>query len=226
MGSIVSGITDAIGLTDTAGEKRAAEAAAAAQAQTAAMSKEQIELMKEQLQFQKDQYSDWKAVYGDIQENLGEYYNNLTGDKIATMGLQNQQKEYQAAVKAIEKDAAQRGIANSGVEYATKSAATFQNAAIKADIRSTADQKAAEQKLGFLGVGLGQGTQMLGEINNAASNVNTAFNTGIGATTQFATNQLSRSTTLNTNNTNAIGEVVGSAIGWASGGASKGYYLP
>lgn len=217
MGGIVSKVTDAVGLTNTKGEKAAARAAEQANAQSYAMSKEQIAFMKEQLQFQKDQYTDWKNIYGDVQTNLGNYYKNLGEEKIVTLGLQNQQMEYQAAVKEIERDFAQRGLTGSGAEMAVKSNATFQNAEARAKIRTEAPQKVAEQKLQFLGVGLGQGTQMLGIVANSAANTSQAYSTGVNARTSMAQSYLGQQTQLSTNNTNAMGQIIGTGMGFVGG---------
>lgn len=223
MGGIVGGITDAIGLTNHKGEEKAAKSAAAAQAAGTAMSKEQIALMKQQLEFQKDQYEDWKNIYGDLQENLGDYYKDMNAEDITAMGLTNQQREYQAAVKMIETEAAQRGISGSGMEFAAKSAATFSNATVRAKIRTDAPEVVASRKMGFLGLGLGQGTQMLGAINQAGGNANSAFATGVNFHGNMAGNYISQQTNLSNANTDAMGQIVGSAMGWASGGASMGY---
>lgn len=203
MGKVLGKVTDAVGLTNYSAEEKAAKAAGAASEQAYLLSKEQIA-------FQKEQYADWKNVYGDLQKNLGEYYKNLDGTKITAMGLQNQQIEYQNAVRAIEEDAAQKGISGSGIEFAAKSNATFQNAEARATIRSSADEKAQTEKLKFLGVGLGQGTQMLGVIGNA-------YGTAVNSRTSIAGQYIGQQTQLSTNNTNAIGDIVG---------AGTGYYLP
>lgn len=212
MGKVLGTVTDAVGLTDYKGQEEAAKAAGFANAQQYALTKESIELQKETLQFQKDQYADWKAIYGDVQENLGEYYKNLDGDKLVALGLQNQQREFQAAVKLIERESAQRGISGSGLEYAAKTTATFQNAEAKARIRSSADQQVAEQQLNFLGVGLGQGTQMLGMINQASGNVNNAYGTGINAYNSTGNAYLGARTNLSTQNQDTVGTIVGSFL--------------
>lgn len=212
MGKIIGKVTDAVGLTDYAGEEAAAKAAGFANAQQYALTKESIELQKETLQFQKDQYADWKAIYGDIQENLGDYYKNLTGEKLTALGLENQQKEFQAAVKLIEQEAAQKGISNSGLEFAAKSNATFQNAEARARIRTNADKAVADEQLGFLGVGLGQGTGLLSNINVASGNVNSAYSTGINAYGNTANNYLAQQTQLSSNNTDTIGTLFGAFL--------------
>jgi len=211
MGSIVGGITDAIGLTNHAGEKKAAAAAAENAAAANAMSAEQIQLAKDQLEFTKDQYTDWKNIYGDIQTNLGNYYKNLTPDKLVSLGLEKQQQEYQAVEKSIARDFAQRGLSNSGQETTASTVAKVQNATARATIRSSGDQMAAEEKLKFLGVGLGQGTQLLSTVGNSAANVTNSFATGINSRTSMANSYLSQSTNLGVANMNAMSDVISSA---------------
>lgn len=214
MGGIVSKVTDAVGLTNTKGEKAAAANAAKANAQGYAMSKEQIALMKEQLQFQKDQYKDWQNIYGDVQKNLGDYYKTLGPEKITALGLENQQKEFQFASAELMKDMAQRGLSDSGIERAALATSKFQNAEARARIRTEAPEKVAQAKLGFLGVGLGQGTAMLGAVNNAAANANSAYSIGVAARSNAAGNFLQQQTQFSTNNTNAMGQIIGTGMGF------------
>lgn len=194
MGGIVGGITDAIGLTNHAGEKQAANAAAANAAAASAMSAEQIALAKDQLEFQKDQYADWKNIYGDIQTNMGEYYKSLNPDKLVALGLEKQQKEFQQVQTAIKRDFAQRGLTNSGQEIITTAQNQVQNATARAAIRSSGEAAVNEQKMQFLGLGLGQGTQMLGIIGNAAGNVTNAYSSAVSSRTNIANSYLNKST--------------------------------
>ncbi len=158
---VLNTVTDAVGLTDYKGANKASKQAA----ENAAAG---IELSKEQVQFQREQYADWKAIYGEVQDNLGKYYKELTPDKLISLGLQNQQMEHQAAVKNIQKTFAQKGI-TSGEQNAITAGLEFSNAEAKAKIRTSGEDAVNQQKLNFLGVGLNQGTQMLGNINNATS---------------------------------------------------------
>lgn len=208
MGKIFSTVTDAVGLTNTKAEKAAASASAAASANANALAADQLE-------FAKDQYEDWKAIYGSVQDNLGQYYNSLGADKVATLGLQSQQQEYQAAVRQIKSSAAARGLDGSTYEQATIDNATLQNATIRAGIRATAEDTAAQAKLGFLGVGLGQGASYLG-------NVTSAFNTGVNAFANQSSNLLNRSNQLNATNSKMLQTVyndASSAVGAMVGGA-------
>lgn len=216
MGKIVSGITDAVGLTNTKGEKQAAKAAAQANANAYAMSQEQIELAKQQLDFQKEQYADWNNIYGDIQANLGDYYKSIDPDKLVTMGLEKQQQEFQQVRASIQRDFAQRGLSNSGQEIATTNTNMMQNATTRAAIRANGDQAANEQAMQFLGLGLGQGTQMLGIIGNAAGNANNAYSTGVQSQTSIGNSYLNRSTNYGMQGMANMGSIFSSA--------AKGYF--
>lgn len=218
MGGIFGGITDAIGLTDHAGEKKAAQAASAANAQALVMSKEQIELAKEQLQFQKDQYGDWKNIYGDLQENLGTYYKNLTPEKLVSLGLENQQREFQQVDKSIRRELAQKGLSDSGVETAVTTDLAFKNASARAAIRTNADTMVADEKLKFLGIGLGQGTQMLGIVGNAAANVTNAYSSAVNSRTSIAGGYLNQGTNLAVQGMSNMGKLANIAAGSYLGG--------
>lgn len=184
-------ITDFVGLTDYAGaEAQQNQAQATMKAGTDAsvqMSRENIAFQKEQMNYQKEQYSDWKAVYGDLQENLGNYYNNLSGSNIASKQLANQAAEFKQAERDLTKTLAQRGISGSGMEAAARTTMAMQAANQRSTIRSSADEQAAQAKVGFLGVGLGQGSQMLGIQSQQASTVGQGFNS-------MASNQLAGAT--------------------------------
>lgn len=213
MGQIIGGITDAIGLTDHAGEKKAAAAAADASAQGLAMSKEQIQFAKDQLDFQKQQYKDFQDVYGDLQTNLGEYYKSLTPEKITSLGLQSQQQEFQQVDTQLKREFAQKGLSDSGAELAVRGNAAVQNATARATIRTNAAQNVAEQKLQFLGVGLGQGAQELGIIANSAGNVNNAFSSAVASRTSIAGGYLSQGTNLAVAGMQNVGKVVDTGFG-------------
>jgi len=221
MGSVIGSITDAIGLTQHGNERKAAKLAAQASAQGFAMSKESIALAKEQLAFQKQQYTDWQGIYGDIQTNLGDYYNSLTPDKIATLGLENQQREFQVVNDSIKRDFAQRNLQNSGQETATKTNAAYSNASARAQIRTNAPKEVAAEKLKFLGVGLGQGTQLLSNIGNAASNITNSFSSGVNSRTNIAGQYLSQQTSLATTGMQNTAQIL-SNFSYLPGGGPKG----
>jgi len=173
MGSIIGGITDAVGLTDHKGEEAARKQAAQAASQSAATSQQSLAMTQAQLDFQKDQYYEWKDIYGDLQEDLGTYYKNLTGETLAASQIEAIQAESQGAQTQIDKNLAQRGISGSGLEASLASQNIFQTSQSKAIARSSADELANQKKMGFLGLGLGQGTEMLG-INASVANAGAA----------------------------------------------------
>lgn len=180
-GGFLGDVTDFVGLTDYSGAEDRANAAAKATAKATGESlqiaRENIAFQKEQFNFQKDQYADWKAIYGDLQENMGEYYNNLSGSTLVSKQLQAQASEYSRANREVTQQLAQRGISGSGIEAATVASMGMQSAGQRAQIRSSVDETANTEKLKFLGLGLGQGTQMLGTITNASQVVGNASNT-------------------------------------------------
>lgn len=177
-------VTDFVGLTDYKGaeQQQAAASAAIAQGNKDALqiSRENIAFQREQFDYQKEQYADWEAVYGDLQKNLGDYYNSISGSSVASKQLSAQASAYAQADKELTQALAQRGISGSGIEAAARTTMSMQKANQTAQVRATADEQAAQQKLGFLGVGLGQGTQMLGIQTQQAGNVGSAFNTAAG----------------------------------------------
>lgn len=214
MGKVFGKVTDAVGLTNYSGEEKARKMAANANEAAIELQRENIALQKEVLDFNKEQYNDWKEIYGDIQENLGEYYNNLDPDDFIARGLQNQQREYQNAIKSIETQAAQRGISGSGLETAEKFRSTFQNAERRAEIRSSGDEEVNQQKLAFLGIGLGQGASYLGGVNTSASNVNNAYGTAINSRNSFGSNFIKQNAQFSLQNQSTVNDLAGSAAGF------------
>jgi hypothetical protein len=174
-------VTDFVGLTDYKGAEASQAAATAAIAQGSKdalqISRENIAFQREQMTYQKEQYADWEAVYGDLQKNLGDYYNSVSGSSVASKQLSAQASAYAQADKELTQSLAQRGISGSGVEAAARTTMAMQKANQTAQIRATADEQAAQQKAGFLSLGMGQGTQLLGIQTQQAGNVGSAFNT-------------------------------------------------
>lgn len=209
MGGVIGKVTDAIGLTNHKGERAAMRAANEANAYA-------MQLAQDNIDFQKDQYKDWKSIYGSTQENLGRYYNSLTPERLTTLGLQNQQKEYQAAVTDLSKMVGQRGLSGSGLEIATLAQARLGNAEARANVRTQAVDQVNQQKASFLSIGMGTGQTMLGSIGNA-------YSSGVNSRTSMSQSYLGRANQLSQSNIGAMGDMIGAGMGWASGGASKGY---
>jgi hypothetical protein len=197
---MVGSITDAFGLTNNKGEEKAAKAAAQAADRSYALTEEQVK-------FNREQYSDWKDIYGDLQENLGNYFKDLGEDKIMSLGLTNQQKEYQAARMEVTKEIAQRGLTGSGIETDVLASGAFQNATARATIRSTAEDTVQQKKLAFLGIGLGQGGAYLGGVNQA-------YSTGVAGATNISGQQTNAMLNFAKMNSDAMGEIIGVGAGF------------
>jgi len=222
MGGVIGKVTDAVGLTNNKGAKDALNSANDAADVALKLGRQQIELMKEGLEFQKQQLTDWKAVYGDIETNLGNYYKNLNANDLTAMGLQNQQAEFQAARQEIIREAAQRGISNSGLEYAATSNANIVNAQERARIRTAAPSQVAAEKSNFLALGLGQRSNIQANIGNAYSGVSTAYSSQIATYNNQFQQYLQTYQNMAAQNQDTMGSVIGTAVGFASGGPAGG----
>ena len=135
-------------------------------------------------EFQETQYNDWDAVFGDLQTNIGEYYKQLGPEKIESQGLQANQKAFQKQQISLAKQMQQRGIQQSGVEAAAMTQLAGTKAIADASIRAGAEEQSYAKKAGFLGIGLGQGAQMLGTVAQQQSNVGYAFGTAMQGSSQ------------------------------------------
>lgn len=211
MGSVLGGVTDAFGLTDYNGQDKAQQSADK-------QAERSYNFTREELDFQREQYDEWKSIYGPLQEDLGTYYKNLTGDALADSIVSRYVTEVQIESQRVAQqnrvDLAQRGMSNSGLGASLQNQNLFQAGMAKADVRATAQQKAddivEQKKLGFLGVGLGQGTQMLGTQANIA-------NTGASTSSSLSGQYLNQATTIGKSNTAATTDLAGTVGGYASG---------
>lgn len=149
-----------------ASSSAASKASKSANAATAASS----EASAAQIAFSREQYEDWKAVFGDVQDNLSAYYKNLTPASIEVAGTQAIKQEYAAVSKNLTQALAQRGIASSGLEAQAMTDLATKQAQDTALVRVQAPVLAAQEKMKFLALGLGQGTA-------AAANVGSAYQT-------------------------------------------------
>lgn len=198
VGKVVGGVTDAIGLTNHKGQKADQKRADQLAGESIEASRANIQMQREQLEFMQTQYDEWNAVYGDLQQNLGDYYNSLSiGDEFKKIDtnlsftLQQLSKEYTAAAKDTQRAMSQMGLSSSGAVAQnavglnqglaqSRAMARAQASIEKLDAGDTVAQK----QLGFLGVGLGQGTQLLGTMTQQAGIAGQAY----GSMTQAAGN--------------------------------------
>jgi hypothetical protein len=199
-------VTDTVGLTDYEGQARAEKAA-----QEATDRANRIE--DDEIAFQREQYNDWKDIYGTLQEQEADYLAKYTGEDIVAQQLGQASSEFQTAEQDLSRSLAQRGLSSSGAMAAGLTQLASQEAMTKANIRSSQDSIAEQKRLNFLGLGLGQGTTMLGTQANVAS-------AGVSSSTDIANQQTSSATTLGTANIASMGNLV-SAGGKALGGAME-----
>lgn len=188
-GGLLGKATDFIGITNHKGQKEAQNKQNQMADSSMAATQANIEMQREQLQFLKDQYADWQNVYGDLQKNLGTYYKGLTVegeqakiDKNLSFTLQALATEYTQAEKDTKRQMAQAGIEGSGIQAASQVQTSNVLASERARARAQADiQKVdagdtvAQKQMGFLGLGLGQGTAMLGTMTQQAGLAGTAY---------------------------------------------------
>ena len=194
----MSVVTDAIGLTDHKGAKQATEASAKA-------AERSYGLTKEELDFQKEQYADWKAIYGPLQEDLGTYFKNLNGGTLSAPHIQAIQAESQKAQEQINQQLAQRGLSGGGLEAKLLNQNIFSAGMQKAAARASGETLATQQKQGFIGIGLGQGSAMLGNTAQVSSS-------GAGSQSSISGSQAGLSGSLGTASMNATGDVIGAGI--------------
>lgn len=213
MGDIVSGITDALGLTNTSGEQADASASEAASKASTQMSAAQIAFNQQQLAFQESQYSDWKSIYGSVEQNVGNYFNTLTPELLTAQGLQNQQSAFQQTQQATKQQFAQSGMANSGLEESTLANQTFANASTEASIRTSAPQQVAQEQEGFIGLGLGQGTSELATIANAGNTASQGYTAGVTSQASLSASDLAQATNQSIANMESTGDFLGSVAG-------------
>ena len=132
---------------------------------------------------------------------------DVIANKLAQVDQQYGQQENQ-----LTKTLAQRGLGGSGAEAQGLTQLAQGEAAQKSNIRSTAADEAINKRMQFLGLGLGQGTQMLGITANAAnSGVNAAVNLA-GQNAQIAGQQSALQGQLGAAGMQQMGKVTSSAI--------------
>lgn len=146
----------------------------------------------DELAFNQQRYDDWMSVYGPIQDNLADYYDTLTPEYYATMGLEEFEKERSQALEQLNTNLAQRGIAaNSGIGLQLRTNMDTAAAETRADIRRRAENETIQQKQNFLQIGMGQNpaSDVAGSLarqtavnQNLAANANAAAGSSWGNT--------------------------------------------
>lgn len=163
---LLGGITDAIGLTDYEGAEDAQKKAVQVQEKAAG---ESLQIARENIAFQKEQYTNWYNVFGDLSENIKEYYDSTSAKNLSAQRIAAFNTELQKTEKDVTKALSQRGIATSGLTAQALTSLNYQGAQERARIRATAEEEDINKKLGFLSLGLGQGSAYAGIVNSASN---------------------------------------------------------
>lgn len=113
-------------------------------------------LTDEDRQAEQNTHDEWQATYGELATNLSDYYNSISAESYAAMGLENASAAFETSMKSINESLAQRGITNTAVAASIGAQAELGYAEQKAAIRSTSETLAMQEKLNFLSLGLNQ----------------------------------------------------------------------
>ena len=105
-----------------------------------------------------------------MQEKQAHYVNNYSGANVVANQLQQNNLGAQQARQDISRQLAQRGIGASGLEASALTQIGQKQYQQDAAIRNNQSTIASNKRMQFLGLGLGQGTQMLGTIGGVSNN--------------------------------------------------------
>lgn len=108
-----------------------------------------------QLAFEYEKYDDWMATYGPIQDNLANYYQNLTPEYYAAVGLEAFEQQQSASMRRVEENLAQRGLADSALSASIEAQSELDAAETRASIRRDAPAAVRQEQANFLAMGLG-----------------------------------------------------------------------
>ena len=196
----------AVGAVSSASSaKSASKASSAATASADSAAALQYQASTDQLEFQKQQYADWESIFGPTQQHLSNYYQNLSPDTVAALGLQNIEKEYSRSTQALDQNLAKRGITNSGATTAGLTQLESARMLGRAEVQANAPAQANAQKAAFLQLGMGQQANLQSGISNSYTNQMNVLG-------QQATNANARAT--NYSNQAAAGYAgIGSSVG-------------
>lgn len=138
----------------------------------------------EALAFEYEKYDDWNATYGNLQDNLANYYENVTPEYYAAVGVEKFNEEFQIGMQRISENFAQRGIdPDSGITASVTAQSEIDAAETRANIRRDAPRQARKDQRSFLQIGLGQnpGSSLSNALANSANNKANAANSAQNA---------------------------------------------
>ncbi len=157
---------------------RAAKSAEKAGNQSTALSREGLALQERQLAMEedryetvKDEYEKWLKIYGPLQEDLGTYYTNLTGNSLSNPEVVRIQEASQKARDQVTVSMAQSGRMDNAAREHILGTMEYQAEIDKANVRSTAEDRAMLAKTQFLAVGLGQANSLSSQQSNISQSM-------------------------------------------------------
>lgn len=148
IGAIIGAASGIYGAYSARKSAKGAKRGAMRQAELAA------EAEQAELDFAKGQYQDWKNIYGGFEENLANFYSNLSPEGLAVRDLEAFEVEKDKALTQVRETLAQRGIGDSGLAGEVETDFALMSAEERAQIRAEAPMKAAQEKAGFLSLGI------------------------------------------------------------------------
>jgi len=196
------------------------------------LAEEAADIAEEGVEFQKEYFDALEDMVGPLMSDVGDYYQDLTGEKLTNERLEAIQLEYQKADKLSEQQLAQRGLDSSGITAQNTTLGNYDLARAKAFARSSSESDVMAEKAGFLGMGLnamqgaaglvqgatGQQLNSMGQFGNIYGSIYGNQMQGMIAQQQMAYNAQAA----NSNMWGSLGGAIGTGAGFAVGGPVGG----
>lgn len=208
--------------------KSASASASSAQASADANAQLQYQTSQEQLDFAKQQYDDWKNIFGDTAETLSSYYNNLSPDLYASLGIQNIEQEYTRSRQQLDSSLASRGLSNSGIATDNLTSLETNRMLGRAEARTQAPQQVANQQLAFYQSGQGMQSNASNQVGNSYSGILNTLGNNANRQQQLANNYTNQATQASAGVGSSIGSGISSYITYNAlqNGSNTGGYVP
>lgn len=176
----IGGLTDALGMTDHKGALEAKKASD----ETA---RESHKITQQTLELSKDKLDDWDDAFGQTAQDLGDYFNNeLDGENTLVQKLQGQNVANQTATEQNSKNLAVSGRGGGRYEDYINARGEQTHQSKLASLRANEKKDVIKEQLGWVGLGLGQGTAWLAGVNNATGNASNSLIQHAGMQNDYA----------------------------------------
>jgi len=155
--AVIGGISSAKASSDASKAQKGADASSR---ESLALQERQMNMTEDQYARTVEEYEKWKSIYGPLQEDLGTYYNNLTGTTLSNAEVARIQDASQKAMKKVSTSLAQSGRTDNAAREYILGTMEYQAEIDKANMRSTAEERAIGAKSNFLALGLNQANNL------------------------------------------------------------------